>query len=262
MKNIIIGIHGLAPKPPAEILQDWWHTSILEGLKLNHDTAPDVPFELAYWADIRNQTVPISSLDEHYEKANPPLSRFNHGLKDKIKAKLKKKFGNAHEKAKIIPGLGKAAEELLNIKFDDLEAYYEEDHIRRAERVREKAAAAGATNVSFERTTLEALAATDESLDVVLGLSILHLLPNREGAIARAWRLLKPGGVFISSTACLADSHGFLRPFLAAGRWLGLLPFVKFFSRAELEAEFTAAGFTIEDLLPHAEGMTADRKSE
>ena len=52
----------------------------------------------------------------------------------------------------------------------------------------------GAFSISLELPEGTALAATDESLDVVLGLSILHLLPNREGAMARAWRLLKPGG--------------------------------------------------------------------
>ncbi len=80
---------------------------------------------------------------------------------------------------------------------------------------------------------------------MVMAHSILHLLEGRDEAIARSWHLLKPGGVFVSSTACLADFMGWFRPFAAIGGWLGLLPKVAFFSRQELTNAITAAGFRI-----------------
>ncbi len=37
-------------------------------------------------------------------------------------------------------------------------------------------------------------------LDMVLGLSILHLLENKAEVMAKVHRMLKPGGVFVAST--------------------------------------------------------------
>ena len=68
---------------------------------------------------------------------------------------------------------------------------------------RDKAAAAGVSNVDFIQGTLFDLQLADNSVDVVLGLSILHLLPNRDETLIEVQRVLKPGGVFISSTACV-----------------------------------------------------------
>ena len=51
-----------------------------------------------------------------------------------------------------------------------------------------KAEAARIYNVTFEQATIEALGVPDQSLDAVLGLSILHLLPNKEAAIASVYR--------------------------------------------------------------------------
>ncbi len=109
-----------------------------------------------------------------------------------------------------------------------------------------KADAANISNVTFEQATLEQLDVPDESLDVVLGLSILHLLPDKEDAIARVFAMLKPGGVFVSSTACLGDSQNWFRYIAPVGRFLRLLPLVKFFKRTELEHSLVSAGFELD----------------
>ena len=62
----------------------------------------------------------------------------------------------------------------------------------------------------------------------------------------KVYTFLKPGGVFISSTACLGDNMKYFGPVAFIGRVLGLLPLVKIFTTAELESSLTAAGFTIE----------------
>jgi len=64
----------------------------------------------------------------------------------------------------------------------------------------EKADEGKVSNVKFEQSTIEGVSVPDQSLDAVLGLSILHLLENKEGAIAKVHRMLKPGGVFVTST--------------------------------------------------------------
>ncbi|MGI9657375.1 MAG: class I SAM-dependent methyltransferase [Gaiellaceae bacterium] len=110
---------------------------------------------------------------------------------------------------------------------------------------RGKAANAGIGNISFEQSSIEALEMADESVDMVLGLSILHLLEDRDAIIARVHRALQPGGLFVSSTVCLGDTMKFFKWIGPIGRFLGVLPLVRVFTVAELVASMTAAGFEI-----------------
>ena len=111
-----------------------------------------------------------------------------------------------------------------------------------------KAEAAKAANVTFERATIDDFKAPDETFDAVLGLSILHLLENKDAVIAKVHRMLKPGGIFVSSTACLGNTM-ILKIFKIIGpigRCLGLMPMVKVFSVKDLEDSLTDAGFEID----------------
>lgn len=111
---------------------------------------------------------------------------------------------------------------------------------------RGKAAEADIGNVRFERSDIDAFAAPDASFDAVLALSILHLLDDRRTAIAKVYRMLKPGGVFVSSTACLGDSMKLFGLIAPIGHWLGVLPLVRVFTVAELIGSLEEAGFSIE----------------
>lgn len=111
---------------------------------------------------------------------------------------------------------------------------------------RGKAESSKITNVAFEQSVIEKFSAPDQSFDAVLGLSILHLLENKEDAIAKAYRMLKPGGVFISSTICAGDTMKFLKLIAPIGKFLGLMPLVKVFTAKELEASMTGAGFALD----------------
>ena len=111
---------------------------------------------------------------------------------------------------------------------------------------RAKAETGKVKNVTFQQSSIDNLETSDSSYDVVMGHSILHLLENKEAVIARVHRMLKPGGVFVSSTACLGGRVPVLRAILPVGRFLGLLPLVKFFTVEELEGDLTDAGFRID----------------
>jgi ubiquinone/menaquinone biosynthesis C-methylase UbiE len=115
---------------------------------------------------------------------------------------------------------------------------------------RDKAAAGGIKNVIFEQSSIDELSADNASYDAVMAHSILHLLDDKESAIASVHRMLKPGGVFITSTACLGGTmpalRVMLRVILPVGRFFGLLPLVKFFTAEELEGDLTDAGFRID----------------
>ncbi|MDH3815265.1 MAG: class I SAM-dependent methyltransferase [Acidobacteriota bacterium] len=109
-----------------------------------------------------------------------------------------------------------------------------------------KAGGGNVSNVTFEQSTIEGVSVPDQSLDAVLGLSILHLLEDKEGAIKKVHRMLKPGGVFVTSTTCLGDSLKFFKLIAPVGKLFGLMPLVKVFTTGELVASLTDAGFEID----------------
>ena len=109
-----------------------------------------------------------------------------------------------------------------------------------------KADAMNIKNVTFQQATIEDLDVAAGSQDAVLGLSILHLLADKEAAIAKVHRMLKPGGIFVSSTICLGDTMKWFKVIAPIGRLFGLIPRVEFFSREDLETSLTAGGFEID----------------
>jgi ubiquinone/menaquinone biosynthesis C-methylase UbiE len=109
-----------------------------------------------------------------------------------------------------------------------------------------KADAKKIENVTFKCSTIEELSVREHTLDAVLGLSILHLLENKEEVIARVHRMLKPGGIFVTSTACIGDTMKFFKAIVPIGRFLRLIPVVKIFTTTELEESLTAGGFSID----------------
>lgn len=110
-----------------------------------------------------------------------------------------------------------------------------------------KADANSIANVTFRRSTIDEFSAPDQSLDAVLGLSILHLLDNKEKVIAKVHRMLKSGGVFVTSTVCLGGTMmSLLKLIMPIGRFLDLMPLVRFFTARELVDSITDAGFQID----------------
>ncbi len=101
-------------------------------------------------------------------------------------------------------------------------------------------------NVTFERSTVDEINMPNQSLDAVLGLSILHLLDNKESTIAKVYKMLKPGGIFVTSTVCAGDFMKSLKIIAPIGRFLGLMPLVKVFTAKELEGSLLDAGFNID----------------
>lgn len=111
---------------------------------------------------------------------------------------------------------------------------------------RAKAKRAGVANISFQRSDIDGLNIPDQSCDAVLALSVLHLLDDRDRAISKVYRLLKPGGVFVSSTVCIGDFMKYLRLIAPVGRFVGLLPLLRIFTADELEHSIVSAGFVID----------------
>lgn len=118
---------------------------------------------------------------------------------------------------------------------------------RMIEIARDKAATLGLDNILFETTPVEALSVPDNSLDMVMAHSILHLVDDRDAVLAMVHRWLKPGGTLVTSTPCLSDMMPWLRFVAPVARLARLFPpTLRFFTQEALVASIEAQGFKIE----------------
>ena len=105
-------------------------------------------------------------------------------------------------------------------------------------------------NISFARAAIFDESLEKEAFDVILSLSILHLVEDTSQVMGRVNQLLKPGGIFISATPCLGE-RTFLSvlmnlPIFLLSR-VGVIPSITFFSASSLTTAITNMGFqTIE----------------
>ena len=101
-------------------------------------------------------------------------------------------------------------------------------------------------NINYAQTTIFDEGFKKESLNVILAFNILHLLEKRHEALKRINELLTPGGLFISTTACLGEKSSFiLGAFLFLLSRIGLIPYLKLFKISELENLVIQGNFKI-----------------
>lgn len=110
---------------------------------------------------------------------------------------------------------------------------------------RGKASAAGASNVTFHVGPFDDSFTAFEasSLQGICAYSLLHLVDDLPAVLAQIYRLLAPGGFFVSSTVCLGESRLPYGLVLRLLRVLGKAPMVKLLRKDTLEAEVRRAGF-------------------
>jgi len=126
---------------------------------------------------------------------------------------------------------------------------------------REKATGQACSNVEFTVATPDSAPWPDSSFDAVLAFNLWHLVPDRVSALAHVCRLLKPGGLFVSKTPCLAEMNALIRLAVPVMRFVGKAPHVAFFSAAALEGEIEGAGFTIIERARHGSKPKDARQS-
>lgn len=113
---------------------------------------------------------------------------------------------------------------------------------------RKKAGVRERDNTSFTHATIFDERLKRESFDLILALSILHLVENPSQVMNRVNQLLKPGGIFISAGPCLGEKTVVsillnVPVFLLSQ--IGLLPRISFFSVSGLVASMTNEHFQI-----------------
>lgn len=121
---------------------------------------------------------------------------------------------------------------------------------RMIEIAQKKAADAGVKNVEFKQASIDELQLPRESQNVILGMSILHLLDNKEEAMRKVHSWLKPGGYFITSTICIGDmgasTQFFMKAVFPVAKFFGIVPSVYAFTKTELRDSLNKTGFDIE----------------
>ncbi len=102
-------------------------------------------------------------------------------------------------------------------------------------------------NTRFTQATIFNTLHQDGSFDLVLAFNILHLLENAQSAMQKIHQLLKPEGLFISTTPCLGEKRAVFSAFLSLMSKTGMFPRITKFKSTELKNLISSAGFQIEE---------------
>ena len=76
---------------------------------------------------------------------------------------------------------------------------------------------------------------------------VLHFYEDIDEVFRRIHRLLKPGGLFVSETACMAEKDVITGKVVRIAGKLGFLPLINLLSTQQLEQALSLAGFSVID---------------
>ena len=117
---------------------------------------------------------------------------------------------------------------------------------------REKLAAEPLPQLAFALADADAPAAGPGDYHAVLAFNLLHLVSDLDQALASAVQALRPGGLLISKTACVAEMNPLIRwlaiPVMQA---IGKVPHVLLFDADTLQAAMVRQGLVIEAVERH-----------
>ncbi len=108
----------------------------------------------------------------------------------------------------------------------------------------------GIKNISFSQGTIFDNHLEKASFDIIVSYGVIHLLDDSEKVVQRIHELLKPGGLFISTTACLQDKMALKNKleFLAylLIKKLGLFPLhLNIFRTSDVEKLISSQNFSL-----------------
>lgn len=110
---------------------------------------------------------------------------------------------------------------------------------------RDKAAKAGTEALSLAVGTAFEGPQVGRQFDAVLSFNFIHLADDPQATIRAVYGQVKPGGYFISKSACLGEWWRVMRGVIWIMKRIGKAPHVAFFSRAALDHMVRNAGFEI-----------------
>jgi 2-polyprenyl-3-methyl-5-hydroxy-6-metoxy-1,4-benzoquinol methylase len=102
-------------------------------------------------------------------------------------------------------------------------------------------------NVDFLQTSLFDERLQPGSFDVVLAFFVLHLVDDLGAVLQRIHALLKPGGLFISETACLGEKNKIAGRLIRLGGHLGLIPKINLLTTDNIIHTLKQTGLSVVD---------------
>ena len=141
--SVIIGIHGLANKPPPAEKPGYWKKALIEGLRRNcGKTTDDLSFDLVYWADLRYPQGPIAYADNpepYYEvPGREPFPSYQSGKWAEIINAATRIVGTEVSFLDLHTGVTRVGDLVLERELKDLAAYYDDAGFRETVRARLK----------------------------------------------------------------------------------------------------------------------------
>ena len=117
---------------------------------------------------------------------------------------------------------------------------------------KEKLASQPIPQLSFALADADVPMFPTAAFDRVLAFNLLHLVTDLDQTLAVAALALRPGGLFISKTPCLAEMNPLIpRLALALMQAIGKAPHVQCLNEAQLRAALTRQGFQIVSVERH-----------
>jgi ubiquinone/menaquinone biosynthesis C-methylase UbiE len=102
-------------------------------------------------------------------------------------------------------------------------------------------------NIEFIKTSLFDERLKADGFDVVVAFYVLHFFDDTDAVFKRIHDLLKPGGLFVSETACAGEKSKIAGKLLQFLGHLGLLPEINLLTTRQLEQALEKAGFRLVD---------------
>jgi len=113
-------------------------------------------------------------------------------------------------------------------------------------------------NVGFMKTSLYDERLKEDGFDVVMAFFVLHLFEDTDAVFQRIHELLKPGGLFISETACLGEKSKIAGKLVRFAGQLGFLPEISLHTTRQLEQALENSGFLLVDKIRFSDRSDAE----
>ena len=113
-------------------------------------------------------------------------------------------------------------------------------------------------NIEFIKISLYDERLKADSFDVVMAFFVLHFFEDIDAVFKRIHNLLKPGGLFISETACIAEKNRIMGKVLRFAGHLGLLPKINLLTTRQLEQALEKSGFRVVDKIRFSDSSDSE----
>ena len=110
------------------------------------------------------------------------------------------------------------------------------------------------SNVTFEAKAVEEIPFHNETYDVIMAHSILHLTQNNEQIIKNVFNSLRPGGFFVSSSGCIKEMNFLIKKIIPFMTSIGKAPEITEFTADELIELHKKVGFKVYDVWKYKKG--------